>query len=316
MKVIIAPGKSRNIIATVAIGDSYFQAWEQHALPTWRRYCERNDLGLVVVDADLISLADRKWKKATWQKLLIGHEMRSVLPTVRNVCFLDSDILINYMAPNVFDYYDDPETIGLVSERKNLPYSSLDEVLRRVAFFRHRYYDEKYPLDSALFMSLEQIYEYHQIDVQDDYACSGFFVFNVANHSDLLRGWFNNYDRDVESLTGGGEEPLFNYEVQSWGNVAWLDYRFHTLWLYEMAWKYPFLYAWGRDNQDVIRECVEASLFTNYFLHFAGSWHESDMWKVGGVLEGWRERERLESFVEYLEAPVTGQPVGQIMPES
>ena len=316
MKVIIDPGKSRNILATVAISDPYFQAWQHYALPTWRRYCERHDLGLVAVDAELISRDHKNWKKATWQKLLIGWELRSVLPTVENVCFLDSDILINYMAPNIFDSYDDPEKIALVSERKNLPYPSLDETLRRVAFFRHHYYDEKYPLDSSLFMSLEQLYKHQQVDVQEDYACSGFFVFNVANHSELLRDWFHNYDRDVESLTGGGEEPLFNYEIQSWGKLTWLDYRFHALWLYEMVWKYPFLYGWGQDNQDVIRECVEASLFTNYFLHFAGSWHESDMWKIGGVLEGSQERERLEGFAEYLEVPVTGQPVGQIMPGS
>lgn len=313
MKVIIDPGQSNNVIATIAIGDSYYQTWHQYAFPTWRRYCERHGLGLVVFDTDLISKENKKWKKATWQKMLMGSEIQQVLPTVSNVCYLDSDILINYMAPNVFDYCN-PETIGLVSQKKNLPYSSLDEILRRIAFLRHRYYDESYPLDSALFMSVEQIYKYQKVDVQKDYACMGFFVFNVRNHSALLKDWFDKYDRNVESLTGGGDEPLFNYELQNWGKVTWLDYKFQALWIYEMAWKYPFLYHYGRDRRDLIKECVEASLFTNYFLHFAGSWPESDMWNVSGVLESAQEQKRFEEFAEYLKVHVTGNPVGQIKP--
>jgi hypothetical protein len=269
---------------------------------------------LIAFDTDLISKEDKHWKKATWQTMLIGCEMQLAFPDVRNVCVLDCDILINHMAPNVFDFHD-PETIGLVSQRKNLPYYSLDETLRRVAFFRHYCYDEDYPLDSALFMSLEQIFRYHNVEVQADYACSGFYVFNVENHAELLRGWFNKYDRSVDSVTGGGEEPYFNYEVQSWGKVNWLDYRFQALWIYEMAWKFPFLYEYGRERTDLIKECIEASLFSNFFLHFAGSWHESEMWKVGGALEGSKERERFEKFAEYLEVPVSGEPVGQVRPK-
>jgi len=312
MKVIMNPGKSNNVIATVAIGDQYYESWEKYALPTWRKYCERYDLGLIVFDSDLIPKTNAFWKKPTWQTILIGNILKGKFPNVKNVCYLDTDILINYMAPNVFDHYDQ-STIGLVSKRKNLPYS-LDSVLRRIAFLRNKYYDADYPLDSALFISLENLYKYHNLPVQEDEACCGFYIFNIELHSELLNSIFFKYDKNVESITGGGNQTHFNYEIQRYSKVSWFDYRFQAIWVYEMAWKYPFLYDFGRDNNELIRKCIESSLFTNYFLHFAGSWNENDMWNVGGVLESLNEQKKFEEFAEYLKIPVTGEPVGQIKP--
>ena len=314
MKIIVEPGRSKNIMATIAIGEAHYKIWEQNALPGWLAYCKRYDLGLVAFDEDLVSQSDPQWKKATWQKLLIGNTLKTALPSVNNVCFLDTDILINPLAPNVFDSYDS-KTVGLVSLRKNLPYP-YDAVLRRVAFLRNRYYDSKYPLDSALFISVEDLYKFHGVPVQEDEACAGFFVFNVNNHAEIMGSLFRKYDKHVESITGGGDQTHFNYEIQSNIPVSWLDYRFQAIWLFEMVWKYPFLYNYGRDNKELIRECVEASLFTNYFLHFAGSWHESDMWKVGDILQNKGSLAKFEAFDEYLKIPVSGIPVGQIKPSA
>lgn len=312
MKVIVEPGDAKNTIATIAIGDDYFQPWEEFALPTWKEYCDRHALGLVVFDDDLIPRNAPTWKKATWQKMLIGEALNNSSMQINNVCYLDSDILVNHLAPNIFDGYN-PRNIGLVSQRNGLP-QPLEPTLRRLAFLRHTCYDNKYPLDSALFMSPKQIFEYHGIPVQKDYACMGLVVFNVENHRQLMRAWFDKYDRNVDSLTGGGDEPLINYEIQNWGSVSWLDYRFQALWIYEIAWKYPFLYDFGRDNADLIKECVEASLFTNYFLHFAGSWYESEMWKIGDLFKG-DKKKLLEDYYLYLDMPVAGEPKGLIKPE-
>ena len=43
---------------------------------------------------------------------------------------------------------------------------------------RNRFYSKRYKLDSALFMNLKQIYKYHNLKPQKDYACSGVIVFN------------------------------------------------------------------------------------------------------------------------------------------
>ena len=313
MKVYIEPKFTKNIIATIAIGEKYLNSWEANALPGWRKYCERHNLGLVVFSQDLVSVDHAQWKKPTWQKMLIGDAVKKLPFAVDNVCYLDTDILVNHTAPNIFDYYNQ-ETIGLVSKRENLPFPH-DEVLRRIAFLRHSYYDQSYPLDSALFISLEKLYGYHGLKVQSDEACMGLIVFNVNNHSDLMRSWFGKYDKNVKSITNGGDQTHANYEIQNWGKVTWLDYRFQALWPYEMAWKYPFLYSVFRDDQELVRECIEASLYSNYFLHFAGSWHESDMWKIGGIFEDELSRQALEKYASYLQIPVTGEPQGMIRPK-
>ncbi len=313
MKILINPGKTKNIITTIVIGDKYFDTWEKYAFPTWEKYCKRHNLGLIVFDSDLVSKDNKFWKKPTWQKLLIGDVLKTKAPTIGNVCYLDSDILINPTAPNVFDDYD-PTTVGLVSMRKNLPYP-LENTLRRLAFLRNKYYDSSYPLDSVLFVSDENLYKYHNLPPQEDVVCAGFFVFNVQAHSELLKSSFQKYGKNIESITGGGDQTHFNYEIQSNFKVSWLDYRFQAIWTFEIAWKYPFLYDYGRGKIDLIRECVEASLFTNYFLHFAGSWYESDMWEIRGILEDVNILNRFEEFETYLKKPVTGQPKGLIKPQ-
>jgi len=312
MKIPISPGKTGNVISTIAIGREYYDAWKKYALPNWERYCRRYNLGLIVFDSDLISKTDRFWKKATWQKLLIGDVLKSESPAMHNVCYLDSDVLINPTAPNIFDGYD-PSTIGLVSLRKNLPYP-LENTLRRLAFLRNRYYDSNYPLDSALFISDEELFKYHNLTPQEDFSCAGFFVFNVKASAELLKSFFFKYDKNVESITGGGDQTHFNYEIQKNSRVSWLDYRFQAIWTFEIAWKYPFLYSYCRNNTEIIRECIEASLFTNYFLHFAGSWYESDMWKLCSTLVKEETQERFEDFKQYLKMSVTGKPKGQVKP--
>lgn len=313
MKIIIEPGKSKNVIATVAIGNKYYEPWEKYALPSWKKYCKRYDLGLIVFETDLIPTTDKFWKKATWQTMLIADTLKKNLPSISNVCYLDTDILISINAPNVFDFYD-PSTIGLVSLRKNLPYP-YDIILRQVAFLRNKYYDSKYPLDSALFISVEDLYKFHNLPVQEDECCCGFYVFNIENHAKILKSSFEKYDSSVQSITAGGNQTHFNYEVQSNCKISWLDYRFQAIWLFEMVWKYPFLYNFGRDNKELIKECIEASLFTNYFLHFAGIWHESEMWNMEGILDNIEVEKRFEDFNTYLKVPVTGKPIGQVKPE-
>lgn len=312
MKVLIEPTETRNILTTIAIGKEYYSAWMRHAFPEWERYCRRHQLGLIVFDEDIIPQSDALWKKATWQKMLIGEALIKSRISANNVCYLDTDILINHTAPNIFEGYD-PATIGLVSLRRNLPYP-YEHVLRRVAFLRHTHYDKSYPLDSALFMSLKQLYEHHGLPPQLDEACMGLIVFNPENHSGIMRNWFDKYDRHIQSVTNGGDQTHINYEIQNWGKVSWLDYRFQAIWVFEMAWKYPFLYDANRSNPDLIRDCIEASLYANYFLHFAGSWHESAMWKIGGYFEETGQRKLLDAYARYLATPVSGVPCGVIKP--
>lgn len=311
MKIILPPGQTKNVIVTIAIGEKYFNSWLEYSLISWKAYCNKYDLGLIVLDEELIDKQDSFWKKATWQKMLIGEYLLKQNIVINNICYLDTDFLLNIYSPNIFNFYNN-DKIGLVSQVKNLPYNELD-VKKRIAFFRHNFYDKNYPLDSALFMNLNQIFSYHNLSVQNDYACAGLILFNQDNHSELMRKWFYKYEKNIDSITGGGDECHFNYEVQSWGNIQWLDYKFQALWTYEMAWKYPFLYNHVNMKTENYIQCIEASLFTNYFLHFAGSWHESDMWKYGSLINS--KSNLLEQFIEYDKTALSGSPKGIIKPK-
>ena len=307
MKIIKKSKDTNNFIATVAIGEKHLKEWQKYILPSWILYCERHGLGLVVFEKELINKSHPKWKKSNWHRLLMGDKLKEL--NANNVCYLDTDILINPVAPNVFDFHDD-EKISVVSQTKTTFDHS--KVLRKIAFLRNRYLSPDYPLDSALFISKEDYYKHHNFAPQEDIFCSGFFIINVNNFSDILKEWFLKYPSNVETLTNGGDEPILNYEFQNYGKIKWLDYKFQALWMYEMAEEYPFLY---RDikNKESLKKCIQASLKQNYFLHFAGKW-EGGVYKDESIMEA-NFLAELQDFDDYLKLPVTGKPVGTIHPD-
>jgi hypothetical protein len=129
-----------------------------------------------------------------------------------------------------------------------------------------------------------------------------------------MQGWFEKYTRDVKSITGGGDEAHVNYEFQQWGKLSWLPYEFQALWTYEAAWHYPFIFDLEELESETVRACIEASLYKNHFLHFAGSWHECQMWKIGGIFATEEKQNEIAAYRDYLRMPLTGKPQGMIKP--
>ena len=313
MKVLIPPGKSGNVLATIAIGEQYLQPFMKYAYHTWEMYCRRHDLGLILFDEDLISPDHPKWKKATWQKYLIGDVVsKSGLP-VENICYLDTDILISPLAPNIFDQQR-RDKINVVSQWYDLPHNR-EFILRRIAFLRNRFFSRDYPLDSLLFSSLDQLFAYSSLPTQKNYACSGLFVFSVKKFRELMAEFFLRYDKTIFTPSSGGDELYFNFFMQSGGFDHWIDYKFQALWIYEAAINFSFLYESGTKDLELVKRCIEASLFSNYFLHFAGSWHESKMWEQVKVLDTPESLEMFGAFSDYMKTPVYGKPLGAIKPK-
>lgn len=308
MIIIREPVSTKNYLVTIAIGEKYLSIWETYAKPQWIKYCTKYDLGLIVIDEDIAKNANETWKKPTWQKLLIGQYLTDQGIDVESICYLDTDILISPYAENVFADYD-PNSIGLVSLRNNLPFD-YQRTLRSMAYNRHHYYSNSYPLDSALFITVEDLYLHHNMEPQKDEACMGFIVFNVPNHKDMMFDWFHKYDANVYSITGDGDQTHLNYEIQKSGLVQWFDYRFQAIWVFEMAAKYPFLYQ--NDSIELIKSCLEASLTENHFLHFAGSWHETDMFKTDGLFS---DDQKVADYQAYLDETLKGTVLGTVKPE-
>lgn len=310
MKEILPLSDAKTAIVTLAIGDGYLEAWEKSSMPSWIAYCKKNGIGLFVETEDL-DFADVP-KKKQWQKLLLGSTLERMQPDTKLVCYIDTDVLINEYAPNIFDSHK-PGTVGLISQFRDLPLDRLHS-LRRVAYFRKNYVSDNYPLDSALFMDNEALYRFQDFEPQEDFACSGVILFETGNVSKFMKTIFERYQMPLKSITDGGEEAHVNFELQSNFKINWLEYKFQALWLYEMAWKYPFLYIEQSDDE-LLAKCIRASLMGNYFLHFSGSWNEGDHWENPFIFESHEWNKILREFFEYLKMPVTGRPVGKILPK-
>ncbi len=310
IKIYKKPKFKNNYITTVCIGKNYINSWTKFILPNWLIYCKKHDLGLIMIDQP-IEKNEKFLKKPHWNKLLIGSHLVKNKIAVNNICFLDNDILINhYLAPNIFKNYNNKK-ISVVSQVKNLPFNLL-HVNKVISFNRNKYYSKKYPLDSSIFMKTKDIFKFHKFKKSfDDYFCSGFFIFNVKNHSNFLSKIFYKYNKDFLTITGGGEEPVLNFEFQNHKVINWIDYRYQAIWLYEMANKYSFLYKKiNKIDNDVI-SCVLESLLSNYFLHFAGSWHESNMWQTKKINKLFNSFD-YKKFNKYYSKKPQGIPKGKI----
>ena len=145
---------------------------------------------------------------------------------------------------------------------------------QKKVFFRNKYYSKKYPLDSSLFMSVKEKYRFHKFKPQKDYFCAGLIMFNLKAFSNTMKKWFFKYNKDQITLTGGGDEPIMNFEIFNTKKVNILNYKFQALWFYEMADKYSFLYNLKDKKNQLVKFCIEEALMNNYFLHFPGSWYE------------------------------------------
>lgn len=303
---ILSGQKSKKALVTHALGGTFELQWRRNSLPLLLDYCNSHNLGLYLQNKNLD--VQQPKKKLQWQKLLLPNELKNNFGYIDEFCYIDTDILVNKYASSVFSFSNGE--LCMVSQFNNLPYN-LNLVLRRIAFYRNKYLSKHYPLDSSLFMNINQIYEYHNLEPQSDYGCTGFFMGNIQEHSEKLKDIYFKYPATISTLTDGGDEPIINYEFQKQFEIKWLPYQLQSLWLYELAANYPFLYQ-DINDQDLVLKCVETSLDNNIFLHFAGSWHESKMINVANEIS--KENPVKEEFVSYTKRPLTGKPVGKVLP--
>ena len=105
------------------------------------------------------------------------------IKNIKNICYVDTDVFINPWSPNIFRDYKNNK-IAAVSSIKNLPFN-LDEVRKKVVFFRKKFIDDRYPLDSSILCDLKQVYSYCNLKPQKDLISTGIYVYNLRNHSEL-----------------------------------------------------------------------------------------------------------------------------------
>jgi hypothetical protein len=259
-------------LLTTAIGGDYFQRWSSHVEPSWRRYAEEHGLGIAVVTEDLFR-GEEPALNGAWQKMLAPRELRHVLARDVRCALLDTDLFVAAGAASVFDEVPKGQ-IAVVSETRNLPLP-IGQLRNRIALLRHHFLDPDFPLNSILNATPEQVFEWAGLTPFDDYFCAGMFIVDTEHHAEALAEAYRTAPQgDDYHGIGSWEEVWLNHWVQSRRDVTWLDYRWHALWILEVAAHYPFLYA-KEASEELARWCLGASLLRNEFVHLAGRWESA-----------------------------------------
>lgn len=303
----------RDWLVSIAIGEKYLDQFENYVLPLANEYCRINKLGLACITSDIDQDYPKeiKGKKKTWQKFLVPLEISKFSSKAKNICYFDSDILFNPYGKNIFKY-SDQEKIGLVSEIKNLP-GNLLIAKKIISYSRNKYYSDQYPLDSAIFMDTKDYYNYHGYEEFDDIACAGLYVANIQNHTEILEKIFCKYKNNTESITDGGDEPAFNYEIRSLLEVKNLPYDFQAIWTYEMAWNYRHLFKKVDNIDEDVINSICSCLLSKTALHFAGSWHEAKLYFDERITKTILSDE-IKDYFAYQKIPPNPKPVGRKIP--
>ena len=50
IRILKKPGRSGNTIVTILITKKYYNFWKKYVYKNWKIYCEKFDIGLIVID--------------------------------------------------------------------------------------------------------------------------------------------------------------------------------------------------------------------------------------------------------------------------
>lgn len=303
---------TRHALVATATGGTYFQDFQLFSLPYWLIYARKHDLAIVIIRDSSFAGNLQAHPGGAWLKMLIPAYVKTLIPSIKRLALIDTDVIVNPLASDVFSITP-PGQIGVVSQTQNLPFSLLT-ARKRMAYLRKSYYAERYPLDSLLFATPEQMFSIEGFDSHPDSFCSGLLVID-ASHADLFARWYKEIDSRALRSANAWEQTYLNHKVLELG-CHWLPYEFQAIWNLEMAATHPALYALGNlEGSLPAMVGVASTLVNRSFLHFAGSWPESWAWRndPSEILRLVSEITST-SFQSYLAETPTGQPQGKVRP--
>lgn len=304
-KIFVRPKKNQNYIVSILIGDKVTREWKNFSKRLVVQYCKNNNIGLIILYKDLV-VKKGYYSNPVFNKYLFPDYFKKNLKFIKNVCYLDHDVLCNPLAPNVFKHLKKGK-FSVVSKYKNTFYDRNDDYLKRkAAFMRRAYYQKSFPLDSALTINRTQTYNYHKWPDLGDYFCTGLIMFNIKEKSEFMKNIYYKYRKKGFRALTTGEEPIMNYEILKTKKVNWISYRYQVLWLLEMNSKYPFLYKYKKNNKVTI-DCIQHTLSENYFVHFSGKWPEGQLWKNKNIFSN-KEINFYKKFNSYLKKKLQSKP--------
>jgi len=249
----------RNAIVFLALGAAYAETFARRSYPRAKAYCEAIGADLIVFTSPLDVTERAQARSAAWQKLLVFTQPDVI--KYENVCFVDSDILINPCSPNIFDLAAD--TVGVVrppNPRTN-PLNRLmaqtqdenirdfhrgvgDQVYRTV--FEPFGIAEDHPqnFNTGVLLAKPKRHGMFFMDVYYDYEDAGSWIYNYEQwplvHELIAQNAFHELD------------PLFNVVLSDL-----------------LIYHHGYLMREGTPAE-AFQPVVEFYLSLTYFLHFAG----------------------------------------------
>jgi hypothetical protein len=280
----LAHAKTVNAIVTLAVGESHLSAWRRFCEPGWREYARRQGFQLICLEQPLDTSERATARSPAWQKCLVASQ--SFAAKYEQIAWVDSDILINgETSPSIFAgvsldkvgaveawYGRIPELREQIITRRNEELPSTNKML-----------DNNAPADYYARYGLPPLFD---LVVQ-----TGVLVFSPAAHRAVFEKTYYEYEE-----RGGREwnfemRPL-SYELLKADLVHWIDHRFNAVWKNIKCLHYPFLTFRHKSSfvlhvqkrlsrelgfhyrKRLARHCATAAFQNNYFLHFAGAFHE------------------------------------------
>ena len=93
-------------------------------------------------------------------------------------------------------------------------------------------------------------------------------VYDITKYSELLFKIYLKYCGKIYKRKFKGVEIPLNYElIRKISKLHWLDYKFQTNWLYELASKYSFLYRVNKNYKELKKYCAEEIILNSYFFY-------------------------------------------------
>lgn len=176
---------SKHLIYIVAVDDATAKVRVNdffcYARPTWEHYCDRHDIDLIVADVNALGM------KPIWNKELIYEVGKGY----DKIGIVDSDTMIRWDAPNIFDLHNPDEFCG-VNDLCDLNWL-MGSIRDRQRFFPDVAIDiDKYLNAGVLFFGNEHLFLFKEL-----------LDFYIANRE------------SIDSIQGGGkEQTLLNFVLQ------------------------------------------------------------------------------------------------------
>ena len=249
-------------IVTIVVGDEYQTVWQVMASPGWQRYAEVFGYDVIVIQAPLDTSERAQSRSPAWQKLLVLNQPWAA--DYRRVVWLDSDILISKIAPDVALSAPDESTVGAVVAPDQL---SMAE--------KHIYFELKYNIqiapehaETAWNIFQENTFKLDDIDGEGaPILNTGVLVLTPARHNDLLLEVYEHEDRSRMY-----EQGYLSRALHRAGVIREMSPRFN--WTVHERLELNFSQVRYEDPEEqtrVLHHLRNELEKKAYFLHFAGS---------------------------------------------